>query len=150
MQWICDTCGTRINNVSDGWVEWQNRSENGTRSKHSPRLVHQPQSSPNAGGCQYDQDELFANGQNTVGDLPLEQFVGTDGLITLLSFVSDGYFELEQCLELIKRIQVPDYDLVRGHFKEAIGEGVFEPNTKPGYYDVRDIQAVKRWLNERG
>jgi hypothetical protein len=37
---------------------------------------------------------------------------------------------LEQSLELIKRIQVPDCDLVRDHFDEAIGEGVFE--TIPG------------------
>jgi hypothetical protein len=143
MQWICDTRGTRINNVSDGWVEWQARNENGTWIKNRP-------SPPRPDGCQYDEDTLHANGRNIVGDLPLEQFVGTDGLITLLSFVSDGYFELEQSLELIKRIQVPDCDLVRGHFDETIGEGVFEPNIKPGYYDVREIQAAKRWLDQRG
>lgn len=150
MQWICDTCGARINNVSDGWVEWQSRNENDTWIKHSPRLVHHRPSSPRPSGCQYDEDALFANGGNIVGDLPLGQLVDTEGLISLLSFVSDGHFELEQCLELIKRIQVPDYDLVRGYFDEAISEGVFEPNTKPGYYDVGAIQAVKRWLDERG
>lgn len=149
MQWICDTCGTQISNVDDGWVEWQVRQEKGAWVNHSPRLVHNGSSSPLGVGCQYDQRVLHANGGNIVSDLPLSHFVGADGLITLLGFISEGYFELEQCLELIKRTQVPDYDLVRGHFEEAIGAGVFEPNSKPGYYDVDEIQAVKRWLSER-
>lgn len=150
MQWICDTCRTQISNVNDGWAEWQAREENnGVWVKHSPRIVHHRPSSPRPNGCQYDERALHANGRNIVGDLPLSHFVGADGLITLLGFISEGYFELEQCLELIKRTQVPDYDLVRGHFEEAIGAGVFEPNSKPGYYDVDEIQAVKRWLSER-
>ena len=149
MQWKCDACGGSIDNVNHGWVEWQSRKENGEWIKHSPRLVHHRPFSPRPHGCQYNGDEIFANGGNIVGDLALDQFTGTDGLITLLSLVSDKYFDLEESLELIKRIQVPDYDLVRSHFDEAIGAGVFEPNTKPGYYDVREIQQVKQWLADR-
>ena len=104
----CDTCGTSIQNVSDGWVEWQTRNDNGTWVKQSPRLVHHRPSSPNPYGCQYDEAVIHAQGRNIVGDLALDQFVGPDGLIILLSFLSDGYFELEQSLELIKKIQVQD------------------------------------------
>jgi hypothetical protein len=150
MQWICDTCSTPISEVKDGWVEWQARNDDGVWIKHSPRLVHHRPASPRTHGCQYDQDAIYANGRNIVGDLPLDHLVGADGLITLLSFVSDGDFGLEPSLDLIQRLQVPDYDLVRHHFDEAIREGVFEPNSKPGYYDVHQIEAVKDWLKTRG
>lgn len=150
MQWICDTCGERINNVKDGWVEWQARQNaEGKWIKHSPRLVHIRPTSPRRDGCQYDEHRIYANGRNIVGDLPLESFIGTSGLITLLEFVSDRAFELEESLELIKRIQIPNYDLVRSHFDEAIAEGVFEPNTKPGYYDQDQIDRVKAWLDSQ-
>jgi hypothetical protein len=149
MQWICDSCGARINEASDGWLEWLNREENGRRVNHSPRIVHIRPASPRPHGCQYDQRAEFQKEQNLVNDLPLTEFTGADGLITLLSFVSDGYFGQEPALEIIKRLQVPDYDLVRRHFDAAIGEGVFEPNTKPSYYGVDDIQAVKNWLERQ-
>jgi hypothetical protein len=149
MQWICDTCSGRINNVEDGWVEWQARkNDEGQWIKHSPRLVHKRPASPRKDGCQYDGDQLYANGRNIIGDLPLESYVGTDGLINLLEFVSDRDFEHEESLELIKRIQIPNYDLVRAHFDEAIGEGVFEPNAKPGYYGQDEIIRVKEWRDD--
>ncbi|MFG0753797.1 hypothetical protein ACF8O8_13350 [Pseudomonas sp. TYF_14] len=148
MQWICDTCGGRINSVKDGWVEWQScQNEEGHWVKHSPRLVHHLPASPLKGGCQYDGDFIFENGRNIVGDMPLDNYVGTDGLINLLEFLSDQSFELEQTLELIKRIQIPNYDLARSYFDEAIGEGVFEPNAKPGYYGQDQINRVKEWID---
>lgn len=149
MQWVCDSCSSHINEASDGWLEWLNREEGGTRLNHSPRIVHARHASPRPQGCQYDQRVEFQRGRNNVNDLPLTEFTGADGLITLLSFVSDGYFGQEPALEIIKRLQVPDYDLVRRHFDAAIGEGVFEPNTKPGYYGVHDIRAVKEWLERQ-
>ncbi|MNJ78170.1 hypothetical protein D3C77_758450 [compost metagenome] len=79
----------------------------------------------------------------------MNELVGTDGLITLLCRLSEGHLGQEPALELIKRLQVPDYDLVRNHFKEAISAGVFEPDTKPGYYSTDDIKAVKNWLERQ-
>ena len=81
--------------------------------------------------------------------MPLDNYVyvGTDGLIILLELLSDQSFELEQTSELIKRIQIPNYDLAQSYFDEAIGEGVFEPNAKPGYYDQDQINRVKEWID---
>ncbi|MNJ31553.1 hypothetical protein D3C77_261940 [compost metagenome] len=149
MQWVCDSCGGSINEAREGWLEWLNREENGRRVNLSPRIVHIRPASPAQQGCQYNQRAEFQRGQYNVNDLSLTEVTGDDGLMTLLGFVSEGYFEKEQALEIIKRLHVPDYDLVRRHFDAAIGEGVFEPNTKPGYYGVDDIQAVKRWLERQ-
>lgn len=149
MQWVCDSCGARIKNTNDGYVEWLVRDENGKEVNHSPRIVHARFASPRPNGCQYNQNTVFSEQQSTVRDGSLNEYVGTDGLITLLSYVSDKYFSKEPALELIMRLQVPDYDLVRRHFDEAIGQGVFEPDTKPGYYNVGDIQAVKQWLEQQ-
>lgn len=149
MQWVCDSCGGRINEAREGWLEWLNHEENGKRVNHSPRIVHTRPASPGQNGCQYNQRAEFQTGQHIVGDLSLTEVTGADGLMTLLSFVSDDYFGKEQALEIIKRLHVPDYDLVRRHFEAAIGDGVFEPNTKPGYYGVDDIQAVKSWLERQ-
>jgi len=149
MQWVCDSCGGRINEAHEGWLEWLHREEGGKRVNSSPRIVHIRPASPGQRGCQYNQRAEFERGQYIVGDLSLTEVTGDDGLMTLLSFVSDGYFEKEQALEIIKRLHIPDYDVVRRHFDAAIGEGVFEPNTKPGYYGVDDIQVVKRWLERQ-
>lgn len=149
MQWVCDSCGGRINEAREGWLEWLNHEENGRRVNHSPRIVHIRPASPGQRGCQYNQRAEFQTGQYIVGDLSLTEVTGADGLMTLLSFVSDDYFGKEQALEIIKRLHVPDYDLVRRYFDAAIGNGVFEPNTKPGYYGVDDIQAVKNWLEQQ-
>lgn len=150
MQWICDTCGERIETVAAGWIEWQTKSgADGVWKKHSPRLVHHRPASPRVNGCQYDEDRIYKHGGYIVGDLPLDQFVGTDGLLTLLSFVSEGYFELEESLELIKRIQIPNYDLARPYFNEAIGEGIIEPSSKPGYFSQHEINLVKNWIDQQ-
>lgn len=149
MRWVCDSCGDRIKKANDGWVEWLVRDEGGQDVNHSPRIVHARFASPHSNGCQYNQNAVFSQQQSTVRDESLNEFVGTDGLITLLCYLSEGFFDQESALELIKRLQVPDYDLVRRHFDEAIGQGVFEPDTKPGYYGVDDIQAVKNWLKRQ-
>jgi hypothetical protein len=149
MQWVCDTCGMHIRNADEGYVEWQNREEDEDVIRSAPRIVHARPSSPKPYGCQYDQDEVFAKCGATVGDLSLSELVGPSGLVSLLEFVSEGYFGLEPCLDLIQRVHVPDYDLVRNHFEKAISEGVIEPSGKPGYYDAQDIESVKSWLAER-
>lgn len=149
MQWVCDSCGSRISEASEGWLEWLNREENGERVNHSPRIVHIRPASPRPHGCQYDQRAEFQRTESLVNDLSLTEVTGADGLITLLSFASDNYFGQEQALEIIKRLHVPDYDLVRRHFDAAIADGVFEPNTKPDYYSLDDIEAVKAWLERQ-
>ena len=75
--------------------------------------------------------------------MDLQSFSGAGGLMDLLLFISEGYFKnKEELLEVIKRIHIPGYEEARLSFDEAVEEGVFEPNTKPGYYTQNNISAV--------
>ena len=70
-------------------------------------------------------------------DLPLDSFLGSDGLMSLLALVAEHRVKSTEVLEMIKRLHIPGYEHTRLHFDEAISEGVFEPNTVPGYYTCR-------------
>lgn len=148
--WICDQCGQQISDVDDGWVEWLQRPLPSDRwESHSLRLVHQRVASPLQGGCQHNEDAWRARDRSIVGDLPLSSFLGPDGLMTLLEFASDQRFELDVLIELIKRLHIPGYEQARNSFDAAIGDGAFEPNTKPGFYSQSNIQSTLRWIRER-
>ncbi|KPU43031.1 hypothetical protein OXPF_34630 [Oxobacter pfennigii] len=139
--WICDNCGKKIENIKDGWVEWlEVKDQNGNYRNKSIRIVHR-------GKCLYNQDLVYKKYKAIVADTDLEDFSGLDGLIDLLSYISEGNFDNnEEVLEIIKRIHIPGYEEARLYFEEAIYDGVFEPNTKPGYYSQRDIAAVLDYI----
>jgi hypothetical protein len=89
----------------------------------------------------------FAKGES-LADLPLEQFVGADGLMNLLEYLSDAPGS-DELIEMIKRLHVPGYEVARSHFDRAISAGVFEPNSKPGFYSQRQIERVQTWLKDQ-
>src|SRR5690606_12084189 len=106
----------------DGWVEWLTRFDGDERLHHDAlRLVHTRQSSPltdpsdwrRGPGCQHDETKAFARDRSTVADLPLSSFLGPDGLMILLEFASDRKFELDDLIEMIKRLHIPGYDQAR-------------------------------------
>lgn len=153
--WTCDTCGQPITSVEDGWVEWLSRSLPGDdykRQDHSLRLVHKRHASPRsntAHACYYNKDQWYQRDKSTVSDLPLSSFLDSDGLMILLEFASDGRFELDELIEMIKRLHIPGYDQARNSFEAAISDGTFEPNTKPGFYRQENIQDTLRWKQRR-
>jgi hypothetical protein len=150
--WTCDTCGEPIKSVNDGWVEWIEFDRgDGRRAARNLRLVHHQPASPRApdGSCQFNERAQYARDHGIVCDLSLDEFVGTDGLISLLEMVSEGRHPTEEVLTLIQRLHVPGYEQARHHFAAAISEGIFEPNTKPGYYTTSDIQKVLDWIRTR-
>ena len=141
--WTCDTCKQQISKTEDGWVEWlMNKGEGKGKGL---RIVHYKPASPllPEGSCQYAERNYP---DSVLYDLPLEQFLGPDGLMTLLSFLADSKLPKEEILETIKRLHVPGYEEARPYFNIAISEGVFEPNTAPGYYLQSNIQAVIKAL----
>ena len=143
--WICDTCGQLINSPEQGWVEWLSDDAGGGRRRgHGLRLVHHSPFSPRAPkrDCQY----VETASKSIVNDLPLEHYLGPDGLTDLLAFLAEDEIAKDEVLEMIKRLYVPGYEHARHHFDAAIADGVFEPNTMPGYYSQHDINAVLEWL----
>ncbi|MFB9114822.1 hypothetical protein QSH39_019755 [Xanthomonas arboricola pv. corylina] len=153
--WTCDECGKPILSVEDGWVEWLNgsRGQQWEGTLHRLRLVHYRSASPYAdrrNACYHDEKHWFAAKKYTVSDLPLSEFTGPDGLVTLLAFLADKRFaEPSEVLELIKRLYVPNYEATRLHFDAAIANGVFEPRTAPSYYDQEEMRAVLNWVREQ-
>jgi hypothetical protein len=82
--WRCDRCGRLITAIEEGWVEWL-ASENGEEEEvlSGLQLVHRGSIQPNGQrqACRYDSLKEFRNGKAIVEGLPLERFVGPDGLM---------------------------------------------------------------------
>lgn len=145
MVWKCDECGDPIESVETGWVEWKVQIGGAPPyTKHGFRLVHHAVPGKK---CQYNWTN-FPNGTQ-IADLQLEYFLGEDGLMNLLEFVSDSPTSMDEIIELIKRLHITGYEEARLKFVHAIREGVFEPNTKPGFYSLADIRRTVEWARSQ-
>lgn len=153
--WRCDACGQPILSVDDGWVEWLNGSavEESEGSLHDLRLVHHRNASPrpdSKNACYHDEDRWYAAKRYTVSDLQLRYFVGPDGLVNLLAFLSDKRFaDPNEVLEMIKRLHIPQYEEARLSFDAALADGAFEIRTAPGYHSQEEMEAVLAWVREQ-
>ena len=149
--WICDACGEPITKPSDGWVEWislPDEENPGKRKVHHMRLVHASHASPYK-SCRFGGTYEHMGDKGIVADLPLERFLGPDGLMLLLSYISEEDVPSQEVLEMIKRIHIPGYDQVRGHISEAMSKGAFYPNLPEGYYFQSQIKATLDYLSDR-
>ena len=147
--WRCSSCRELITSVQDGWVEWlASEDEQGTASVRGLRLVHKVAAGPRSAslyGCQYDEHQEFRKDQSIVEGLPLERFVGPDGLMLLLSFLASGDFGRDEVLELIKRLQIPHYEQASQPLHEALELGALIPAIGQGYYLQSEMRLVLGW-----
>lgn len=136
--WICDTCGSPIKESSDGRIEWLECNDNGCTGK-GLRLVHHISASPRKDvGC-YTYTTTYAQGLN---DREFVEFLGDDGLMLLLSKLTNRELPVDEVVEMIKRLHISSYEQARLHFDEAISEGVLYPSDDKGYYSQQDIALV--------
>jgi hypothetical protein len=120
MGWSCDICHGLITSTGDGWVEWlASDDENGCTFIHHIQLVHR-QISPNS--CRYDYRAEFRRSKSIVEGLPLENLVGPDGLMNLLSLLAVDEFPKIEAIELTKRLQIPGYELIRNLISDESSE----------------------------
>ena len=145
--WTCSTCGELISGIEDGWVEWlAGEDEHGATRLKGLRLVHRNGvRGCNQARCQYDDRCEFRRDQSIVEGLPLERFVGVDGLMILLSLIADREMPTSDVLELAKRVQIPGYEQTRELFHEAIDAGIVAPLVGEGFYMQSEIQELLRW-----
>ena len=137
--WICDTCGQPITQPKAGWVEWiQVNGGSDQWYARDMRLVHGAPESQ----CQFNQAKEYQKDHGTEAGRPLADFVGPNGLMNLLDRAADPAYKNIDITELIKRIQVPGYDLAKRCFDQAIQEGVIELNGPKGFYNQNQIEAV--------
>ena len=114
--WRCDSCDELITSIEGGWVEWlASEGHRGQEVLRGLRLVHRGSlRDGRKKGCRYDSLNEFRNGKTIVEGLPLERFVGPDGLMMLFSFLAAGNLPRGEILELAKRVQIPGHDFARG------------------------------------
>ena len=143
--WKCSKCGALITRIEDGWVEWLACEDEGVTFTRGLRLVHRTPSDPQA-SCQYDLRQEFQRDRSLVEGLPLERFVGPDGLMFLLSLISSGDMQPDEIIELAKRVQIPGYELAREQFRTAIENGVLSPSIGEGFYLQSEIQSLLSWV----
>ena len=141
MPWTCDVCEGAIATAEDGWVEWI-AYRGRVRPGRDLRLVHARPASPNRRGCQFDERQEYDADGGLVHDLSLPDFLGANGLMRLLALIAEESVDRPLVLEMIKRLHIPGYEDAWRHFDEAISDGVYEPNTEPGYPHQYQIQAV--------
>lgn len=138
MGWRCDSCGELITSIEAGWVEWlAGAGEHGKNGVKGLRLVHIL--------CRYDDRREFRRDHSLVEGLPLERFVGPDGLMLQLSLIAEGEMPKAALLELVKRVHIPGYEQTRELFSEAIHSGAVAPLIGEGFYLQSEIREVFTW-----
>lgn len=145
--WLCDKCGERIQTAHDGVLEWVNVSETDSHWE-GPRMfiVHHLLASPlkdrpGRYGCYISQDEQRRT-LTTTSWGHLDQFLGADGLMRMLSMISAGSAPVTEVLDTIQRLHIPLYEQARPHLPAALADGVIEPNLPDGCHWQRDLQRV--------
>ena len=148
--WRCDSCAGMITSVEGGWVEWlASEDKHGNDIVSGLRLVHRGRrkNAPNH-SCRYDPLEEFRSGRTIVEGLPLERLVGADGLMILLSLLAVGELPHHEILELVKRVQIPGYELVRNLPPRGQHLELRSPVLGHGYYLQSEIWEMLDWADQ--
>lgn len=136
--WSCASCGELITGIEVGWLEWlAGADEHGTTRLKGLRMVHTC--------CRYDDRSEFRKDQSLVEGLPLARFVGSDGLMLLLSLIAEGEMPRAELIEIVKRLHIPGYELTRELFADAIRGGAVAPIIGEGFYMQSEIREVLTW-----
>lgn len=144
--WVCDRCGSLIEEPKHGWVEWLTKAK-GERFEFGLRLVHHVLYSPRRPSkCQYDEQAELDRNEAIVGDAELERFLGPDGLMYLLSWLESDRLPKTEILELIRRLHIKGYELVRRDIGRAVAEGVIDEPYPAGNLSQEQITYVLAWL----
>lgn len=111
-QWLCDSCGKVVAKPGEGWLEWY--IDTATRLESGFRIVHTT--------CQYKESP----GKLLQGD-QLENFLGSDGLVRLLSMLEFRKLaDSREFITIMRRLQTPYYEEARLYRTQAERDGFFK------------------------
>jgi hypothetical protein len=142
-----------VSDLQAGWVEWLAAEDaNGKPEAGGLRLVHHRNIRPthqDQYGCRYNPRDEFRKNRGIVEGLPLDRFVGPDGLMLMLSLLAERELPLQELIELAKRVQIPGYEAVYELVDDAVSEGVIAPCISSGFYLQCEIWDVLKWAKCR-
>lgn len=122
--WVCDTCGElATSDDNSGMVVWQTHDTDGRFDYYDFKIVHKTiASDPHPYRCDPGAENGFTS------SLPLNAFLGADGLALLLSWLSQGplksggteprVVDMDQFVDLVRRVQTPYYEEARSRFDD--------------------------------
>ncbi|NQS98573.1 MAG: hypothetical protein HQ591_08970 [candidate division Zixibacteria bacterium] len=144
-QWVCDYCGEVINSPDEGYLEWK-KDDDGFF--HGFKIVHHYPSSPLKDkrirkGCYHYNDY----------DLSLNEIIGDQGLVMLLSFLDIGNYhapdnpiskirDFREYTELFKRLLLPYYEEARRYWNTAIEDNFFDSANEIWIYLPENLKTL--------
>ena len=154
-QFICDTCGDIIENLHDGYVEWEEGTDdNGHPFARDFRIVHHRRVSPiqTREGCY-----TYGN-SNYRHDMHLEHFLAhvhqylTSFMDLGMVHDSDSHIgcrivDFREFTEFVRRLTIPYYEEARRYIPEAIQEGYMQDVNEIGLYTPEYLQALINHFN---
>ena len=148
--WICDHCEQHIKAPEHGWVEWISLGVG--KPGRGLRLVHHAPHSPAHpyGSCQYKQGAEYSKDKGVVGDDSLAVFLSPEGYMALLDMLGNNDLPADEIIEMLKRLYIPGYEIVRRFLGIAVAEGVFEETSRRGFPTQGQMEAVLKWVNNNG
>lgn len=147
--WKCDTCGQKIKNAGEGWLEWIGRYDDLSESiiNRDIHIVHHALYSPykdTGGDCFFNKKVEFKRDKSTPAGSHLDTFLGNDGLTQLLEMLGDDFQPRDKLLEIIMRLHVDNYEQAYLFLERAVSEGVVEPNMRKGFHWQEDLRTVAK------
>jgi hypothetical protein len=132
--WICDYCHDEITDPTFALLAWQSPARG---QAHDFRILHKGQK------CDRDRSD------NT---LELHQVVGSGGMGPLLALLSQGRFfgpsspagavNLDEWVDVFRRVQVPWYEEARQHFSNSAVRGEFADSNEVYVYEQESLKRI--------
>ncbi len=140
--WYCDVCDEKIEDVNKGYVIWKVSDES---KHHDFKIIHQKK-------CDSKNDYPLSKA--------LKDFIGEDGLTSLLSMLSLGPIKLmdsqesyskivdtDKFIDLIRRVQIPYYEEARRHFHESALLEEFSDSNEVYPYVSEELKRIINTYN---
>ena len=121
-QWYCDVCGDVIECIEDGYVIWKRDDQ---YREYAFKIIHKVRCDLKDHSC----------------SMALHDFLGEDGLAYVLAFLSlgpvkhslgqthHGVADIDEFVDLVRRVQTPYYEEARTHFdEEQVMESLSDAN----------------------
>ncbi len=134
--YICDCCKQKIDHLSDATLQWKqpfNNDDNLGNSAGEFKIVHRMCLEDGFAISDMDFNDNYEN-----------------AVMRILELLSDNCVaNPEEAYEILKRLTITDYEIVRPFIDSAIADDVIEPNSKINYLSCNQIIAIRKHYIDR-